>query len=213
MNTSTLYSFASHLFDTSAAPDYPGSFSLNRQPSGFTLIELIIVLAICAILVSTVIAPLAGFVNKTTSARVANTMIGLVHYARTQAVMSNNIVTLCGSSDGSGCDNNWSEQILIFIDRDGDGQLNDSDLLLRKANFLKTGDVLNWRSFRNKPYLQLYNNGMTYFQNGNFTYCPASGDIKTAVHWILNRAGHLRVATDKDNNGIYNKTNGEDIHC
>ena len=148
-----------------------------------------------------------------TTVTLANQMIGLVHYARIESISKNKTVTLCGSFDGSTCDDNWSKHILVFTDENADGQFDPEDNLLRNAVLFRQGESLEWRSFRNKPYLQLQPDGLTYFQNGNFTYCPADGNVRFGLFWVLNVNGHLRLGKDNNKNGVLENNRGVDINC
>lgn len=180
---------------------------------GFTLLELLFTLGIAAILASMAIPAYANLVKRSNSQTLSYQLVTLVRFARSEAINKKTTVTLCGSDDGAQCNNAWSTTILIFADRNSNGALDGSDTLLRSVSALKKGETLAWRSFRNQPYLQLQANGRTYFQNGNFTYCPQDGDAHFALHWIINVSGHLRMATDKNKNGIVEKANGRDIRC
>lgn len=183
------------------------------QQHGFTLLELLIVISIAGILFGIAIPSFASLIQSTQSQRLGNDLINLISHARHQAVMRNHTVTLCGSTDGELCDGSWNKHILAFIDKNKDKEIDDEDYLLNNWSLFKAGESLSWRSFQNKRYLQLHANGMTYYQNGNFTYCPEDKNTQHAVHWILNQAGHLRLAKDTDDNGILNKANGDDVVC
>lgn len=185
---------------------------INHQ-GGLTLLELLFTLGIAAILASMAIPAYATMIKRNNSMALSYQLMTLVHYARSEAISRGSVVTLCGSSNGTQCTNDWSKTILVFSDLNANGAIDSEDTLLHTASALKEGETLFWRSFRNKPYLQLQTNGMTYFQNGNFTYCPADGDNHFAMHWIINVAGYLRIARDKNNNGILEGANGKDISC
>jgi len=186
---------------------------LSLKQRGLTLLELLVTLTITAILASLAIPAFANTIKRTNSLTIAYQMIELVQFARSEAITRQVPVTLCGSSDGQRCDNKWSKQILIFADNNNNGAMDNTDVLLHVTDSLKTGETLTWRSFQNKSYLQLQPNGMTYYQNGNFTYCPADGDEHFAVQWILNAAGRLRLAQDNNRNGIPENSSGQDISC
>lgn len=184
-----------------------------KTQQGLTVLELLFALGIAALLTSLAIPSYASMVKRSNARSIAYELVTLVRFARTEAINRKVVVTLCGSKDGESCSKDWSSSILVFSDYNSNGLKDDSDKLLRQARSLKKGETLAWRSFRNKPYLQLQPNGMTYFQNGNFTYCPADGDEHFALHWIINVSGHLRIAADKNKNGIPEKADGKDIRC
>ena len=187
--------------------------SFLRIQRGFSLLELIITLGIVAILAGLVIPGFDKAIKRNNSTTIAYAMMGLVQYARTESVSKSTPVTLCGSSNGVQCNNDWSTSILVFVDLNGNGSVDVGDTPIKTVSLLKRGETMSWRSFRNKAYLQLEPYGMTYYQNGNFTYCPADHDAHYAVHWILNTTGHLRIASDNNGNGIPEDASGQDISC
>lgn len=72
-------------------------------PKGFSLVEMMVVIAIIAIL-SSVALPAFDNMMMTNSLRAyANTFLASVHLARAEAVKRNTQVTMCVSSDGATC--------------------------------------------------------------------------------------------------------------
>jgi len=187
--------------------------ALRERQHGLTLLELVITLCILIILAGIAIPGFTSAIKHNNSMTIAYALMGIVQYARTEAVSKGTPVTLCGSTGGTQCDNNWSANILVFVDYNGNGSVDTGDTVLQIAAPLKSGETLAWRAFRNKSYLQMEPYGTTYYQNGNFTYCPADRDAHYAVHWILNTTGHLRIASDDNHNGIPEDASGRDISC
>lgn len=179
---------------------------------GFTLLELLLCLSIASIVFGFALPACRHILREAESNQVAGQLMELVYYSRQEAVFKGRIVTLCGSSTGTRCDNHWAEHILVFMDEDGDGYYAAREPLLRHAQLGVEGSIA-WRSFRNKTYLQLHPDGLTYYQNGNFTYCPGDGELRYARHLILNVAGYLRLASDRSGDHIPEKANGENIRC
>lgn len=179
---------------------------------GFTLLELLLCLSIVGIIFGFAVPTYRHLLREAESNQVAGQLMELVNYARQEAVFKSRIVTVCGSTTGQRCDNHWSEHILVFRDDNGDGVYTSDEPLLRHAQLSVEGSIL-WRSFRNKSYLQLHPSGLTYYQNGNFTYCPADGELRYARHLILNAAATLRLAGDRNGDRIPEKANGENVRC
>jgi type IV fimbrial biogenesis protein FimT len=180
---------------------------------GITLLELLFTLAILALLTSLAVPAFSHTLKRSSNYTLANQIIRLVQYARSESVVRRRVITLCGSSDQQQCNGQWSKNILVFVDYNQNGRKDNEDRLLSISPGVKAGESLQWRSFGNKPYLQLHPDGRTRYQNGNFTYCPADGDARYALHWILNAAGRLRIAQDKNRNGIPENSQGKDITC
>lgn len=83
---------------------------------GFTLIELVVVLAVAAVL--TVVA-LPSFESALRANRVSgrvNDFIASVGLARTEAIRSNVGAGICASVDGSTCGGNWSDGWIVWND-------------------------------------------------------------------------------------------------
>ena len=180
---------------------------------GYTLIELLTSVSVSAVLLGIALPAFNNILKDFRSTAIANEMIGHVIFARSMSVSTGKIVTVCGSSDHRNCDNAWSESVLVFSDENANIIIDGDDQLLRVIDSLKEGESLRWRSFRNKSYLQFMPTGMTYYQNGNFTYCPKDGDSHYARHWIINVAGHIRMGRDSDEDGIVERWDRKNIEC
>ncbi len=87
---------------------WPGTTALPRPPrarrgGGFTIVELLVVMAIAAILL-TIAVP--SYTSTTAIYRVStesNSLVSDLQYARSEAIKQGITVTLCASSDGQTC--------------------------------------------------------------------------------------------------------------
>jgi len=73
---------------------------INTQ-SGFTVIELMMVIVVMAVLVTVAIPSFGSFINNNRITAQANTFHSALLYARSEAVKRNTQVTLCGTSNSS----------------------------------------------------------------------------------------------------------------
>ncbi|MEX2470080.1 MAG: GspH/FimT family protein [Pseudohongiellaceae bacterium] len=181
--------------------------------AGMTLLELLIVLLIVAALLG---LSMPGFGELVASKRgdiIMDRLRQAVSVARTSAVTSGTLTTLCRSADALTCGGSWEEGLLIFHDEDGNRQLEEGQAPVRYVELGDTQGRLYWRAFQNRQYLQFTPLGFTRYQNGNFTYCPDSGDLRHARQLILNRTGRLRVAVDSDGDGIAEDSRGRPLRC
>jgi type IV fimbrial biogenesis protein FimT len=84
--------------------------------SGFTLVELMVTLAVAAI-VLTIAVP--GFQNLVRNNRIAtqtNELVGSLQLARSEAVKRSTNVTICTSTNGSSCTNSaWQQGWIVLV--------------------------------------------------------------------------------------------------
>ncbi len=97
----------------------------RRYPGGFTIIELLIVLAVAALLG---MMATANFTNTIARDRINGELADLhadMTYAAAEAVREGLLVTLCASSDGLTCSKstNWNDGWIVFADPAGDQTL------------------------------------------------------------------------------------------
>lgn len=85
-------------------------------PHGFTLIELMVTVAVVAVLVSLAMPSFTTVINNNRLTSQANELVSALQTARSEAVRRNASVTLCGSADGSTCagtDDPWQRWIVL----------------------------------------------------------------------------------------------------
>lgn len=152
---------------------------------GLTLIELVVVVAIAAILVSTGVP---SFVHALASYRVStqlNGWIGDLQFARAEAIKRGQTVTLCVSADGLTCaagSTAWHAGWIVFADANGNATVNAGERVLRVQTALAGGDTFN------------ADNGVdavTFNRDGFAIGLPAAA-VTLALHDPTNDAGRTR---------------------
>lgn len=99
----------------------------RRQRRGFTLVELLVAIAVLGILSSVALPSLRDVMLDSARTSSLNTMLSALQLARNEALQQRREVTVCPSASlEGGCldqgHSAWEQGILIFIDSDGDGQ-------------------------------------------------------------------------------------------
>lgn len=95
-----------------------------RAAAGFTLIELMVTIAVLAILLAIAAPSLETMLNQNRLAAASDQVIATLHNARMEAVRQNRRVELCNSGDGSQClddQDAWSGLLLWTNGKNGGG--------------------------------------------------------------------------------------------
>jgi type IV fimbrial biogenesis protein FimT len=94
---------------------------LRARPLGFTLVELMVTIAIVAILSAIALPSFSTAIRSSRLASTTNEFIAAVSLARSEAAKSNRAGRICASSDGATCGTNWSEGWIVWADANGNG--------------------------------------------------------------------------------------------
>ncbi|WP_242112392.1 GspH/FimT family pseudopilin [Luteimonas aquatica] len=103
---------------------------------GFTLVELMITVAVLAIVCAIAFPSFEGVMRSNRLATTTNEMIASLSLARSEAIRSAHPASICGSDDGSACSDDWEGGWLVWDDADGNGEIDDEERIVRfsKAN-------------------------------------------------------------------------------
>ena len=104
---------------------------------GFTLVELLVTLAIGTILLAITIPGYAFLVNAGRLTSVTNDLVSALQLARSEAIKRGLRVTICKTSNAMAvtpvCDTtaSWQQGWLVFVDGGTKGMIDSGDILLR----------------------------------------------------------------------------------
>lgn len=105
--------------------------SFNR---GFTVIELLIVIAVVAVMLSWAMPNLKGTLARNQLLGQANELASAMALARSEAVTRGTQAGVCASANGttcSGSSNDWDKFILVFVDQDRGSDFDNTEPLLK----------------------------------------------------------------------------------
>ena len=111
---------------------------------GVTLIELLIVIAIVAILTTVGVPSFQETIVRSRMAAQSNEFLSALNYARSEAIKQGQSVTLCRSASGTSCasSGSWESGWLAFTDPNGNATMDTGDALIRVWPTLSAGFTL-----------------------------------------------------------------------
>jgi type IV fimbrial biogenesis protein FimT len=89
---------------------------MRRLTRGFTLIELMITVAIAAIVIAIGIPSFKEFIDNTRSNTLSEEFSTAMNYARTEAIKRARRVSICASTDSNSCGSDWTKGFIVFVD-------------------------------------------------------------------------------------------------
>jgi len=167
--------------------------------SGFTLYEMLVVLAITGILGATSVA-LGGVIRNERLSTGANDLMAALNLARSNAIMRQADVVVCPSRNGRQCDAAgtdytwWHDGYLVYVDLDGDRQPDTNEPILLNGP-AATGITL--RSSKARTKVAYRPSGMPGGTNLTLTFC-SPGSTAGARSVIVSITGRARVSHATD---------------
>ncbi len=180
--------------------------------SGFTLIELILVTALVAIMAVTAVPAFRQLLDTTQNRAEVHDLFTMLASGRTEAVRSARIHTLCPLDPTTNtCGRDWNTPLYLFEDPSNERRLSELTTVKRVLPPPSRGH-LQVRSL-SRSYFQYRPDGQILSDLGNITWCPGSGDSRQAAHLVVSRGGRIRLAKDRDNDGLVENARGEPVTC
>jgi type IV fimbrial biogenesis protein FimT len=148
------------------------NYSRFKPYLGFTFLELLITLAIAAIVMAFAVPALSQFIQNDRLTTQINTLVSHLALARSQAVTRNQQVILCPSQNQTSCAGTWNGGWILFADINGDSALDADDEILRVQQALEGNNTLTTTVNGNIIYDY---RGFASDSNGSFSLCDDRG--------------------------------------
>ena len=97
-----------------------------RRPAGFTLIELMVALAVAAVLTVVAVPSFADLLRSNRVSGTSNNLLTGINLARSEAIKSNRGGGICASTNGSSCSASaadWVSGWIVWADLNNNGTL------------------------------------------------------------------------------------------
>ena len=166
---------------------------------GFTLVELLVVIALIAVLQ---LIAVPAFVNISNSMRLTaavNSLFSSLLLARNEAIKRNSRAVVCKSLSGETCirTGGWDQGWIVFHDANNNAALDAGEAVLSRQpafaqsiRFTGNDPVESYVSYVSTGGAQ-YTSGA--FQAGTLTVCPQSATRVDARQIVINSAGRPRT--------------------
>ncbi|MEW6039717.1 MAG: GspH/FimT family pseudopilin [Pseudomonadota bacterium] len=174
-----------------------------RNTAAFTLIELMVGIAVAAILITVGIPGFRDLILDNRMAAQINSLVADLSYARSEAVKRNDDVIVCKrNTAGTACDDTkrWTDGWIVLS----------GTTVLRAHEAVSSSMAMNLKysgsnrvSYNGKGFLSGVN-------NGTFIFCDSRGHTK-ARGLVLAMTGRLRTTRDDDGDKIQEKGSGDNI--
>lgn len=154
----------------------------HKKQRAFNLPELLIVVTLLSLLALIAVPNLANLIEKNRIYSLRNLIQNQLLLARTNSVLHNRDIEVCGSSNGQLCDDQWSRGWLIRI-------VSDNQIIQQTQ--LNSDARITWSGATQK--IRFHSNGTSPLGNGRFYFCDRKQDVILQI--VINRQGRLRQAS------------------
>lgn len=112
---------------------------MHKAAKGFTLLELIVTLAVAAVLVSMAVPTLGQFLGVAQRDRDVGELRAEIILARSEAIRRGSNVGICASETLNGCSTDWSLGWIVYVDADQNGVFTSGEEILRRHKPSQSG--------------------------------------------------------------------------
>jgi len=166
---------------------------LKRQHTGITALELMVTMAIIAILLTTGVPAIKNYSWNLRMRSAIDMLQTDLNLARGRAVSHNIQTIVCPSVDSIVCSgaSHWQHGWIVFTDINGDRKKQDGEPLLKQAGKVEHLNI----SSLSRTDLRFFPNGSAPGSNTSIRFCDRRGS-HYASRIIVSNSGRIRVETN-----------------
>jgi type IV fimbrial biogenesis protein FimT len=170
------------------------------KQSGATLLELMVTLAVSAILLGIGIPSFAALSHSSRLSAATNELVSALHLTRSEAIKRGSHAVMCPSATGSSCAStgNWDQGWVVFHDANNNAGVDAGEAVILTRPALPAGLRATSKGSTAR-YISYESSGGTKqitgaFQSGTLTVCSESGSLDSARQIIISKTGRARSA-------------------
>ncbi|WP_421131947.1 GspH/FimT family pseudopilin [Alteromonas sp. A079] len=179
-----------------------------KYQRGLTLLELLVTITILGILLTVVAPNIQSILIKNRITGDVNTLSAVAQRARFTAVDEQTNVTLCPTSNYTSCVSDWKRAKMVFIDSNGNGSRENSEVLIASSDPMHTQNTISGIT-----------GAITFDEQGaistqaSIIICPSSGESSYASALLLSLYGRIAIAIDSDGDNVKEDLAGNALSC
>ena len=152
---------------------------------GFSLFELLIVITLITVVAGVSIPSYSHFIAVTRQQTVRSQLMHAISYARSEAMLREVPVSICGTEDFVNCSSSWQRGLMVFAD----------DQIIYIFDYAIGDGVLHWRAAFNANFLRINPVSLMSDEHGTFWFCAGGGE-KAAWAVMVSETGRAREVVD-----------------
>lgn len=179
-----------------------------RKQLGVTLTEMMITVAIVAIVLTTVAPGVNSIFIQNRIIAEINELSGVIQFARHTAIDQQTDTIVCPTQNFSTCTTNWNHAKMVFPDLDSDGSRGANEELLVATSIIAGVNIMSGPAGS----IMFIPSGGAMI-NATILHCHKTRDAKQARALMITLQGRVRMSTDANNDGIHEDIGGTALSC
>jgi len=195
-----------------------------RAQSGFTLIELIVVMAVAAILLGVGVPSFTSAIKNSRQSSTYQSIVGALYLARSEAVKRSNMITVCARKSATACDTSadWKQGWIVFNEMpqlgNEIGRIDPGEAVLALYEEVKNDVVVEGmpRGTNNtltQHFIQYGPQGFSNWRGGTIVICDDRKEKKAKAMNIVPTGDIRKARPPNGSNSIPTDFNGDPVEC
>ncbi len=180
----------------------------GKDCRGLTLIEMLIGMAIIAVLYTAAVPSLAKLITQNRVIAEINELSAIIQFARHQAIDENTVTLLCPTLNFVECNRNWNNPKMVFADLNFNRQRDNDEAILAGLSATSVHNNL----YGPATQIRFSESGIVN-SPATLTLCDNQNSVQFARAVTVSLQGRVKMSRDTNNDDIYENNAGEPLQC